>query len=166
MYEILQNIYEEACLGFIYGFRPGRSQHDALDGLSVAIYGKRVNLILDADLEGFFDTIDHEWLIKFLEHCFGDRRFIRKCLRASIIQENDWSETKMGTPQGSGISPLLSNIYLHHVFDLWIDQWREKRCKGEVVVVCYADDFVIGFENQDEAQAYFEELRSRFATFG
>jgi len=168
MGEILQNIYEEDFKGFSYGFRPGRSQHDALDALSVAISGKRVNWILDADIEGFFDTIDHEWLIKFLEHRIGDRRVLRlilKWLRAGIIEDNDWSETKMGTPQGAGISPLLSNIYLHYVFDLWIEYWREKRCKGEVIVVRYADDFVIGFEHQDEAQACLEELRMRFAKF-
>ncbi len=136
MCEILQNIYEVDFLGFSYGFRPGRSQHDALDVLSVTISGKRVNWILDADIEGFFDTIDHQWLIKFLEHRIGDRRVLRlifKWLRAGISEDNDWSVTKMGTSQGAGISPLLSNIYLYYVFDLWIEfgrsasERREKR---------------------------------------
>ncbi len=143
--------------------------HADVDALSVAISGKRVNWILDADIEGFFDTIDHEWLIKFLEHRIGNHRvlrLIRKWLRSGIIEDNDWSETKMGTPQGAGISPLLSNIYLHYVFDLWMENWREKRSKGEVIVVRYADDFVVGFEHQDEAQACLEELRARFAKFG
>ena len=167
--EILNCIYEEDFLGFSYGFRPGLGQHDALDALSVGITGKRVNWVLDADIEGFFDTIDHEWLIKFLEHRIGDKRvlrLIRKWLRAGIIEDCKWLKTKLGTPQGAGISPLLSNVYLHYVFDLWMKWWREKRCQGEVIVVRYADDFVIGFEHHDEAQACLEELRARFAKFG
>ena len=166
---VLQSIYEQDFLGFSYGFRSGRSQHDALDALSVAITSKRVNWILDADIEGFFDTIDHEWLIKFLEHRIGDRRIlrlIRKWLRAGVSEEGEWSKTTVGTPQGSVISPLLSNVYLHYVFDLWIEWWRKHRCRGDVVVVRYADDFVIGFENHSEAAACLEALHARFAKFG
>ena len=166
---VLQSIYEEDFIGFSYGFRAGKSQRDALDALSVAITSKRVNWILDADIEGFFDTIDHEWLIKFLEHRIGDRRIlrlIRKWLRAGISEDGERTETKAGTPQGAVISPLLSNVYLHYVFDLWIEWWREKCCHGDVIVVRYADDFVIGFEHHDEAQACLEELRTRLAKFG
>ena len=166
---VLQSIYEQDFLGFSYGFRPGRSQHDALDALSVAIAGKRVNWILDADIEGFFDAIDHEWLIEFLEHRIGDRRIlrlIRKWLRAGISEDGEWSKTTVGSPQGSVISPLLSNVYLHYVFDLWIEWWRKHCCHRDVVVVRYADDFVIGFESHGEATACLEQLRTRFAKFG
>ncbi len=140
---VLQCIYEQDFLGFSYGFRPGRSQHDALDAWSVAITSKRVNWILDADIEGFFDAIDHEWLVKFLEHRIGDRRIlrlVRKWLRAGISDEGEWSKTTVGVPQGSVISALLSNVFLHYVFDLWIEWWRKNRCRGDVVVVRYADD--------------------------
>jgi RNA-directed DNA polymerase len=166
---VLQSLYEQDFLGFSYGFRPGRSQHDALDALSVAITGKKVNWILDADVEGFFDAIDHEWLIKFLEHRIGDQRIlrlIRKWLHAGVIEEGQWSETMAGSPQGSVISPLLSNVYLHYVFDLWIEWWRKHHCRHDVVVVRYADDFVIGFESHAEATACLEELQQRFAKFG
>jgi len=166
---VLQSIYEEDFLGFSYGFRPGRKQHDALDALTVAICDKRVNWILDADIEGFFDAIDHDWLIKFLEHRIGDRRIlrlIRKWLRAGISEKGERSKTTVGTPQGAVISPLLANVYLHYVFDLWIAWWRKARCRGDVFVVRYADDFVIGFENHSEAAACSEELRMRFAKFG
>lgn len=167
--KVLGSIYEEDFLGFSYGFRAGRSQHDALDALSVAITSKRVNWILDADIEGFFDTIDHAWLIKFLEHRIGDKRIlrlIRKWLRAGISEEGEWSETKVGTPQGAVISPLLSNVFLHYVFDLWIAWWRENRSRGDMIVVRYADDFVIGFEHEYEARQCLEELQERFAKFG
>jgi RNA-directed DNA polymerase len=166
---VLQSIYEQDFLGFSYGFRPGRSQHEALDALSVAITSKRVNWILDADIEGFYDAIDHAWLIKFLEHRIGDRRIlrlIRKWLRAGVSEDGEWSRTTVGSPQGSVISPLLSNVYLHYVFDLWIEWWRTTRCRGDVVVVRYADDIVIGFESHSEATACWEELRTRFAKFG
>lgn len=166
---VLQSIYEEDFIGFSYGFRPGKSQHNALDALSTAITSKRVNWILDADIESFFDTIDHEWLIKFLEHRVGDRRIlrlIRKWLRAGVSEDGEWSQTIVGTQQGAVISPLLANVYLHYVFDLWIEWWRKQRCRGDVIVVRYADDFVIGFEHRDEAQACLEELRARLAKFG
>jgi len=166
---VLQSIYEQDFLGFSYGFRPGRSQHKALDALSVAIRDKRVNWILDADIEGFFDAISHEWLIKFLEHRIGDRRLLRlilKWLRAGVSEDGEWSEATVGTPQGAVISPLLANVYLHYVFDLWIHWWRQNRCQGDVVVVRYADDFVIGFQHRSEAEACLEALRARLAKFG
>ena len=166
---VLQSIYEQDFVGFSYGFRPGRSQHNALDALSVALTSKRVNWVLDADIEGFFDAIDHQWLIKFLEHRIGDRRvlrLIRKWLRAGVSDEGKWSETKVGTPQGAVISPLLANVFLHYVFDLWVQWWRKNHGRGDVVVVRYADDFVIGFEHRNEAKACLEALQTRFAKFG
>ncbi len=165
---VLQNIYEQDFLGFSYGYRPGMSPHKALDALTVALTSKKVNWVLDADVEGFFDKIDHSWLIKFLEHRIVDNRIlrlIRKWLRAGVSEEGEWSETKEGTPQGSVISPLLANVYLHYVFDLWIQWWRCNRSRGDIVVIRYADDMVIGFEHKDEAEACLEELRSRFAKF-
>ena len=144
---VLQSIYEQDFLGFSYGFRPRRSQHDALDALSVAITSRKVNWILDADIEGFFDAIDHEWLVKFLEHRIGDRRILRlimKWLKAGVIDDGVRSDTASGSPQGSVISPLLSNVYLHYVFDLWIEWWRKHNCRGDVVVVRYADDSAPG----------------------
>jgi group II intron reverse transcriptase/maturase len=166
---VLQSIYEQDFLGFSYGYRPGRKQHDALDALSVAITSKKVNWILDADVEGYFDSIDHSWLVEFLEHRIGDQRIlrlIRKWLHAGIIEDGEWSKTTEGSPQGSVISPLLSNVYLHYVFDLWIEWWRRKHCRRDVVVVRYVDDFVIGFESHTEATACLDELRARFAKFG
>jgi len=166
---VLQSIYEQDFLGFSYGYRPGRKPHDALDALSVAITSKKVNWILDADVEGYFDSIDHSWLVEFLEHRIGDRRIlrlIRKWLRAGIIEDGNWSETVKGSPQGSVISPLLSNVFLHYVFDLWIEWWRKQHCHRDVVVVRFVDDFVIGFESHAEATACLEELRARFAKFG
>jgi RNA-directed DNA polymerase len=166
---VLQAIYEQDFLGFSYGFRPGRSCHQALDALSVAVTSRRVNWVLDADIEGFFDNISHEWLLKFLRHRIGDQRvlrLIRKWLRAGVSEDGEWSETTVGTPQGAVISPLLANVCLHYVLDLWIVWWRKHRCRGDVVIVRYADDFVIGFERLEEARACLEELRARFAKFG
>jgi group II intron reverse transcriptase/maturase len=166
---VLQSIYEQGFIGFSYGFRPQRKTHDALDALSVALTSKKVNWILDADIEGFFDTIDHSWLIKFLEHRIGDRRILRlicKWLHAGVIEEGNWSEALQGSPQSSVISPFLSNVYLHYVFDLWIEWWRKTQCHHDVVVVRYADDFVVGFESHTEALACLEELRARFAKYG
>lgn len=137
--------------------------------MTVAISDRQVNWILDADLEGFFDAIDHEWLMKFLEHRIGDNRIlrlIRKWLTAGVSEEGEWSETTVGTPQGAVISPLLANVFLHYVLDLWIDWWRRHRAKGDVVVVRYADDFIIGFEYEHEAKACLEQLRTRLAKFG
>lgn len=166
---VLECIYEQDFLGFSYGFRPGRSQHPALDALNAALTSRKVNWIVDADVAGFFDTIDHEWLIKFLEHRIGDQRILRligKWLRAGVSEDGEWSETNVGTPQGAVISPLLGNVFLHYVLDLWIRWWRKQESRGDVVVIRYADDFVIGFERKAEAEACLEELRDRFAKFG
>lgn len=166
---VLQSIYEQDFLGFSYGFRPGRRQHDALDALSVAILKRPVNWILDADLENFFDNIDHQWLMKFLEHRIADKRIlrlIRKWLRAGVIDEGTLTKTTKGTPQGAVISPLLANVFLHYVFDLWIEWWRHNRCRGKVYVIRYADDFVIGFEREDDAHRCLETLRRRLTKFG
>ncbi|HYW85278.1 MAG TPA: reverse transcriptase domain-containing protein, partial [Spirochaetia bacterium] len=148
---ILHAIYEEDFLGFSYGFRPGRSQHQALDALSYALTQKRVNYVLDADIRGFFDQLDHEWLMQFVQHRVADPRILRliqKWLKAGVLEEGEWSETERGTPQGAVLSPLLANIYLHYVFDLWVQAWRKKRARGDVVVVRYADDVVLGFQAQ------------------
>ena len=166
---VLNCVYEQDFLGFSYGFRPGRSQHAALDALNVAITSKKVNWVLDADIKGFFDTIDHEWLIKFLEHRIGDKRIlrlIRKWLTAGVSEEGQWSETTVGTPQGAVISPLLGNVFLHYVLDLWIEHWRGRNCRGDVVIVRYADDFVIGFQHRYEAVACLEALAERMSKFG
>jgi RNA-directed DNA polymerase len=166
---VLQAIYEQDFLGFSYGFRPNRGSQQALDALSVAITSKQVNWVLDADIAGFFDTIDHEWLIKFVEHRISDNRILRlikKWLRAGVSEDGEWSATTVGTPQGAVISPLLANVFLHDVFDLWIEHWRTHHARGEVIVVRYADDFVIGFEHQSEAKRCLEALRERFAKFG
>ncbi len=166
---ILQAIYEEDFLGFSYGFRPGRNQHQALDALSYALEQKRVNYVLDADIRGFFDTISHEWMLKFVQHRVADRRILRliqKWLKAGVMEEGQWSGTEMGTPQGAVISPLLANIYLHYVFDVWVQVWRKKRAQGAVIVVRYADDIVLGFQEQAEADCFLEDFRGRLGKFG
>ena len=145
---ILNQIYEVDFRGFSYGFRPGRSPHQALDALTVGIQRKRVNWVLDADIRGFFDNMSHEWTMKFIEHRVADRRVLRliqKWLKAGVSEDGQWSETKLGTPQGAVASPLLANVYLHHVFDLWADVWRKKVARGDIIVVRYADDLVVGF---------------------
>jgi len=144
---ILNQIYEEDFLGFSYGFRPGRSQHDALDALSYALLKKKVNYIVDADIQGFFDNLDKGWMIGFMEHRVADPRIlrlIRKWLKAGVMEDGEWSEQQTGTPQGSVISPLLANVYLHYSFDLWVNVWRQKWAQGEVVVNRYADDTIAG----------------------
>jgi len=166
---ILNEIYEVDFKGFSYGFRPGRSPHQALDALSVGLHRKRVNWVLDADIRGFFDNMSHEWTVKFIEHRVGDPRIVRliqKWLKAGVSEEGQWSETKVGTPQGAVVSPLLANIYLHYVFDLWIEVWRRKVAQGDVVVVRYADDLVVGFESRAEAERFLREFRERLAKFG
>jgi group II intron reverse transcriptase/maturase len=166
---ILNQIYEEDFLGFSYGFRPGRSQHQALDALSYALLRRKVNYVLDADIRGFFDNLDKSWLIKFVEHRVADPRILRliqKWLNAGVMEEGKWSETTTGTPQGSVISPMLANIYLHYVFDLWVDTWRTKCAEGDVVVVRYADDTVLGFQHRAEADRFLMNLRERLAKFG
>jgi RNA-directed DNA polymerase len=166
---ILECIYEEEFVGFSYGFRPRRSQHQALDALAVGIDEKRVNWILDADLEGFFDNIDRDWLVQFIEHRIGDKRIVRlilKWLNAGIIEGTEWKDNGKGTPQGAVLSPLLANVFLHYVFDLWIIHWRKHQAQGDVIVVRYADDFVIGFEHEADARACLEALQHRFGKFG
>jgi group II intron reverse transcriptase/maturase len=166
--EILNAVYETDFLGFSYGFRPGRSQHQALDALATAIKRKRVNWWLDADLRDFFGTLDHGWLVKFIEHRIGDRRIIRliqKWLRAGVLHDEEWTESNEGAPQGATISPLLSNLYLHYVLDLWVQQWRRRRTQGDVVIVRFADDFLIGFEHRKDAERFQGELRERLAKF-
>lgn len=166
---VLNAIYEQDFRGFSYGFRPGRSQHQALDALTVAICDRQVNWVLDADIKGFFDNIDHDWLMRFLKHRIGDPRIlrlIRKWLTAGVSDEGEWSKTTVGTPQGAVISPLLANVFLHYVFDLWIENWRNKHAQGGVVIVRYADDFVIGFQHQREAERCWKELQQHFAEFG
>jgi RNA-directed DNA polymerase len=167
--EVLNALYEVDFLGFSYGFRPGRSPHYALDALATGIHRRKVNWVLDADIRSFFDTLDHGWLVKFLEHRIADRRVVRliqKWLKAGVLEEGRRTPTEMGTVQGGSISPLLANVYLHYVFDLWVQRWREKQACGDVVVVRYADDFVVGFEHRQEAERFLEELRERFAKFG
>ena len=166
---ILNQVYEVDFKGFSYGFRPGRSPHQALDALAVGIQWKRVNWVLDADIRGFFDNMNHEWTMKFIEHRVADRRILRliqKWLKAGVSEDGQWSETKLGTPQGAVVSPLLANVYLHHVFDLWVEAWRKKIAKGDVIVVRYADDLVLGFQYRTEAERFLREFRERLAKFG
>src|SRR6266850_2890018 len=166
---ILNQIYEVDFKGFSYGFRPGRGPHQALDALTVGIQRKRVNWVLDADIRGFFDNMSHEWTMKFVEHRVADRRILRliqKWLKAGVSEDGQWSESKVGTPQGAVVSPLLANVYLHYLFDLWADVWRKKVAKGDIIVVRYADDLVVGFESRAEAQRFLEEFRERLAKFG
>jgi group II intron reverse transcriptase/maturase len=167
--EVLNAIYEEDFLGFSYGFRPGRGQHDALDALAVGIDRTQVNWILDADIAGFFDAVDHEWLIRFIELRVGDQRvirLIRKWLKAGVMEEDgSVSPTEKGTPQGAVISPLLANIYLHYVFDRWAQQWRKRQAQQNVILVRYADDIVVGFAKQEEAESFKAGLHARMAQF-
>jgi RNA-directed DNA polymerase len=166
--EVLNAIWEGDFLGFSYGFRPGRGQHDALDALAVGIGQRKVNWILDADIAGFFDAVNHDWLIKFIEHRIGDRRvvrLIRKWLKAGVMEDGQVTPGEVGTPQGAVVSPLLANIYLHYVFDLWADQWRKRHAHGDVIMVRYADDIVAGFEHQADAERFLEDMRTRLAEF-
>ena len=167
--EVLNAIYETDFLGFSYGFRSGRSPHDALDALAVGIARRKVNWVLDADLRDFFTSLDHGWLQKFLEHRIADRRMLRllgKWLKAGVIENGIRSETVQGTPQGASASPLLANVYLHYVFDLWADRWRRQHAHGDVILVRYADDYIAGFEHEDDARRFLADLRDRLATFG
>ena len=166
--EVLNAIYEEDFLGFSYGFRKRKSQHDALDALATALLRKKVSWVLDADIRGFFDSIDHGWMRKFVEHRIGDQRVVRlimKWLKAGVMEEGKWIEPESGTPQGGTISPLLANIYLFYAFDQWAHQWRKRKARGEVVIVRYADDFVVGFEHQDDAERFRVELGERLRKF-
>lgn len=165
---VLNHIYEEDFRGFSYGFRPGRSQHMALDALYVAIKRRKVNWILDLDLRSFFDLIAHEKLLELMEYRVADTRVLRliqKWLKAGVMEDGQWSETEAGTPQGAVISPLLSNVYLHYVLDQWTDQWRQK-ARGDVTIVRYADDAILGFEHQHEAENYLRELKEHLREYG
>jgi hypothetical protein len=165
---ILTPIYEAKFLGFSYGFRPRRNQHQALDALAFGIGKRRINWILDADIQSFFDTVSQEWLIRFIEHRVGDRRvvrLIRKWLAAGVLEDGQVIVTEEGTPQGAVISPLLANIYLHYVYDLGVQHWRQRSAKGDVIVVRYADDTIVGFEHWHEAEQFLADLKMRLARF-
>ena len=166
--EVLNAVYEEEFLGFSYGFRPGRSTHEALDALVVGIGSKKVNWILDADIRSFFDTVNHEWLIRFVEHRIGDPRIVRliqKWLKVGILEDGVVSASDRGTGQGSVISPLLANIYLHYVLDLWAERWRRREATGDMIIVRYADDIVVGFEHEMDARRFLEAMRERIESF-
>jgi group II intron reverse transcriptase/maturase len=166
--EVLNAIYERDFLGFSYGFRPGRSQHDALDALAAGITRTKVNWIVDADIQSFFDTVSHEWLMRFVEHRVGDTRLLRliaKWLKAGVMEEGTLTINERGTPQGAVISPMLANIYLHYVFDLWVERWRKRHARGSMIVVRYADDIVCGFEHEAEARRFMTEFKERFKQF-
>jgi len=166
--EVLNTIYEEEFLGFSYGFRPGRSTHEALDALVVGISSRKVSWILDADIRSFFDTVNHEWLIRFVEHRIGDPRIVRliqKWLKVGILEDGVVSASDRGTGQGSVISPLLANIYLHYVLDLWAERWRRHEATGDMIIVRYADDIVVGFEREMDARRFLDAMRERFESF-
>jgi RNA-directed DNA polymerase len=167
--EVLNAIYEADFYGFSYGFRPGRSPHRALASLEKAVMTQRVNWVLDFDIRTFFDSLDHGWLVRMLEHRIADRRIIRlikRWLKAGILESGEWTTVETGSPQGSGISPILANVFLHYVFDAWINQWRKRHARGQIVVVRYADDGVIGAEYEGDAQKLLAALRERLAKFG
>jgi len=167
--EVLNAIYEEDFVEFSYGFRPGRSPHDALDALSVGITRGKMNWVLDADIRDCFTKLDQSWLVKFVEHRIADKRVIRliqKWLRAGVVEDGEWSESLAGTPQGASVSTLLCNVYLHYVFDLWVRQWRQRHARGDMLVVRFADDLVLGFQHRDDAERFWADLRERFAEFG
>ncbi len=165
---VLEVIYEQDFLGFSYGFRPRRSAHDALAALDRALMTKKVNWVLDADIRGYYEAIDHEWLVKFVEHRIGDRRIVRliqKWLKAGVLEDGEWTRKEEGVPQGGSVSCVLANLYLHYVFDLWVQEWRKRRAHGEVIVVRYADDTIVGFEHRSDAEGFLGALRERLARF-
>jgi RNA-directed DNA polymerase len=166
--EVLNAVYETDFLGFSYGFRPGRSQHNALDALYTGLLTKKVNWVLDVDIRGFFGAIDHGWLVKFVEHRIADQRVVRliqKWLNAGVLEDGKRMQVGEGTPQGGSASPLLANIYLHYAFDLWVQAWRRKQASGDVIVVRFADDIAIGFQNESDAKRFWTELTERFRKF-
>jgi group II intron reverse transcriptase/maturase len=166
--EVLNAIYETDFVGFSYGFRPGRSPHNALDAVSVGITRRKVSWVLDADIRGFYDAVDHEWLVAFVEHRIADRRVVRhikKWLKAGVMEDGKRIRMEEGTPQGSSVSPVLANLYLHHVFDLWAQHWRQTQAHGEVIVVRFADDLVAGFQHKSDAERFWGEMRERFRKF-
>jgi group II intron reverse transcriptase/maturase len=165
---VLNAIYEEDFLGFSYGFRPQRSQHDALDALVVGIGSTKVNHILDADIRSFFDTVSQSWLVRFVEHRIGDRRIvrlIRKWLKAGVLEDGIVTTSETGTGQGSVISPLLANVYLHYVFDLWAQRWRRREATGDMIIVRFADDIIVGFEHETDARRFWDAMRARLQEF-
>src|SRR5436853_3637822 len=165
---VLNAIYEEDFLGFSYGFRPGRGAHDAMDALVVGIERKKVNYVLDADIRSFFDSVSHEWLIKFVEHRIGDPRMIRliqKWLKTGVMEDGVVTASEMGTGQGAVISPLLANIYLHYALDLYAERWRRREATGDMIIVRYADDFIVGFQHESDARCFLDALRQRLAEF-
>jgi len=167
--EVLNAVYGQDFLGFSYGFRPGRSPHDALDALAAGIMRKRVNWVLDLDFRDYFSSLDHRWLERFLEHRIADPRVLRlikKWMAAGVIEEGSWTAFDEGVPQGASASPLLANIYAHYVFDLWAHQWRRRHAHGDVVIVRFADDGVVAFEHREDAERFWADLRDRLATFG
>ena len=166
---VLNQIGEEDFLGFSYGFRPGRGQHQALDALYVGITSKKVNWVLDLDIRSFFDKIEHDGMVQFVEHRMGDQRIVRliqKWLKAGVVEDGRWFETEEGTPQGAVISPILANLYLHYVLDDWVAAWRKKAARGEMIIVRYADDAVLGFQYREDAERLLEQLRDRLRKFG
>ena len=165
---VLSEIYEEDFLGFSYGFRPGRGQHDALDALCVGISNQKVNFILDADIRSFFTEVSQEWVVRFLEHRIGDKRILRliqKWLRAGVLEDEVVTIEEKGTGQGSVISPLLANVYLHYVFDLWAERWRRREATGDMIMVRYADDIVVGFQHEADARRFWDDMRERLRAF-
>lgn len=166
---ILEAIYERDFLGFSYGFRPDRSQHQALDAVYMAVTVKKISWVLDADIKGFFDAIDHTWMMRFLAHRIADKRLLRiieRTLKCGVDEDGKRERTEVGTPQGAVISPLLGNIYLHYVLDLWVHQWRKRMARGEMTIVRYADDSVIGLQHRDDGQRFVRELKERLGKFG
>lgn len=166
--EVLNAIYEVDFLGFSYGFRPGRQAHQALDALAVGVRFKKISWILDADVRGYFDAISHQWMLKFLEHRIADKRMlrlIRKWLKAGVIENGEWTASEKGSPQGASVSPLLANVYLHYVLDLWVHWWRQHHARGDVIIVRWADDFVVGFQYEADGRRFLEQLRDRFRKF-
>ncbi len=165
---VLEAIYEEDFVGFSYGFRPGRSQHDALDALHAGIYRRQVNWVLDADIRGFFDAMAHSWIIRFLEHRIADKRILRlvaKWLKVGIVEDGCVTRGERGAPQGAVISPILANVYLHYVYDLWVHHWRRTRASGDMIVIRYADDTIVGFQHEHEATAFLDDLKERMRAF-
>jgi group II intron reverse transcriptase/maturase len=166
---VLEAIFEESFMGFSYGFRPGRSQHDALDALSTGIYRKKVNWVLDADIQKFFDTMNHDWLMRFLQHRIGDKRLLRliaKWLKVGVMNGSHREASAQGAPQGAVVSPILANIYLHYVFDLWGHQWRRQKANGDTIIIRYADDSVLGFEHEQDARRFLQDMQERLQAFG
>jgi group II intron reverse transcriptase/maturase len=166
--EVLNAVYEADFLGFSYGFRPGRSQHHALDALAAGIVGRKVNWVLDLDLRDYFSSLDHRWLERFLEHRIADLRVLRliqKWMAAGVIENGSWTAVDEGVPQGASVSPLLANVYAHYVLDLWAHQWRTRHARGDVVIVRFADDAVVGFQYREDAERFWADLRDRLAKF-